>query len=74
MAATDESTGVIFMVDAWPRPMAMYKNLSEFLRREVTGWMTLVVHVNICESNQTVGGCISTHSSWGWGWEIPGPF
>lgn len=65
MVAIEESAGVIFVVDGQAGPTAMDEQLAEFLRKEVTGRMPVVLAVNKCESDRT-GGFLAAQF-WGLG-------
>lgn len=65
MIAIEESSGVILVVDGRVGPTAMDEQLAEFLRKEVTKKMPVVLAVNKCESDKS-GGYLASQF-WGMG-------
>lgn len=65
MIAIEESSGVILVVDGRLGPTAMDEQLAEFLRKEVTKKMPVVLAVNKCESDKS-GGYLASQF-WGMG-------
>jgi len=71
MVAIDEAAAVILVVDGQVGPTTMDQQLADFLRKEVTRHVPVVVAVNKCESEKTGG--IAAADFWGLGLGEPHP-
>mmetsp|Transcript_18702 Transcript_18702/g.26502 ORF Transcript_18702/g.26502 Transcript_18702/m.26502 type:complete len:640 (+) Transcript_18702:121-2040(+) len=71
MIAIEEAVGVIFVVDGQVGMTALDKQIADFLRKEISKKIPIVVAVNKCESEKT--GPFQAAEFWGLGLDNPFP-